>query len=216
MAPPRRHPKGLELWFPSNGVVELCAVRADAPIEPAPETRPLWIHHGSSISQCDAASSPTRTWPAIAARLGGFDLLNLGFGGQCCHLDPFVARTIRDLPAAFISLKIGVNITQADSLKFRTFGPTLHGFLDTIRDGHPNTPILLVSPIVCPLVEDRPGPIAPDGTGPRRTPRRRCESASDLRPFRARRTCARTRTGEPGEAARPQALAWSPQGLVPS
>ncbi|WP_425329120.1 hypothetical protein [Streptomyces eurocidicus] len=34
----------------------------------------------------------------------------------------------------------------------------MHGFLDTVRDGHPATPLLLISPITCPAVEDVPGP----------------------------------------------------------
>ena len=34
----------------------------------------------------------------------------------------------------------------------------LHGFLDIIREGQPNTPIILISPIFCPFSEDVPGP----------------------------------------------------------
>ena len=100
-----------------------------------------------------------------AARIAGVNLTNLGLGGQCM-LDPFVARTIRDLPADVISLKVGINLVNADSMTDRTFGPALHGFLDQVRDGHPATPILLVSPIHCPSVEDHPGPnvAQPDGT----------------------------------------------------
>jgi hypothetical protein len=38
----------------------------------------------------------------------------------------------------------------------------VHGFIDTIRDGHPTTPLLVVSPIYCPIHEDTPGPGAFD------------------------------------------------------
>jgi hypothetical protein len=38
----------------------------------------------------------------------------------------------------------------------------VHGFLDTIREGHPTAPLLVVSPIFCPIQEDTPGPIVPD------------------------------------------------------
>jgi hypothetical protein len=45
----------------------------------------------------------------------------------------------------------------------------VHGFLDTIREGAPTTPILLVSPILCPMHEDAPGPTVTDPeTGERR------------------------------------------------
>ena len=38
----------------------------------------------------------------------------------------------------------------------------MHDFLDTIRDGHPHTPLLVISPIYCPIHEDTPGPGAFD------------------------------------------------------
>jgi hypothetical protein len=38
----------------------------------------------------------------------------------------------------------------------------VHGFLDTIRDGHRLTPIVVVSPIYCPIHEITPGPGAFD------------------------------------------------------
>ena len=152
--------KRCALWLPQGTIVELRALRIDDDAEleatPAPRRR-RWVHHGSSISHCTGAHSPARTWPAVAARLAGVDLLNLGVGGNC-HLDPFVARTIRDAQADVISLKVGINILNIDSLKDRTFTPLLHGFLDTIREGKPNTPILVASPIICPPAEGHPGP----------------------------------------------------------
>jgi hypothetical protein len=157
--------KVVELWLPQRAGVELrhLQIDDDATVAPAPAGR-RWVHYGSSISHCIEADSPTTTWPAVAARLGGVDLLSLGIAGQC-HLDPFVARTIRDLPADVISLKVGINLVNADSMRERTFGPALHGFLDTIRDGHPTTPVLVVSPILCPSAEDRPGPTVPGPDG---------------------------------------------------
>ena len=125
------------------------------------DTRRKWVHHGSSISHCMEAYSGSRTWPATAAHLADVNLINLGLAGQC-HLDQFTARTIRDTPADLISLKCGINIVNGDTLRMRTFAPALHGFLDTVRDGHPDTPLLVVSPILCPAHEDAPGPT--DGT----------------------------------------------------
>lgn len=73
-------------------------------------------------------------------------------------IDPFVARTIRDLPADLISVKLGINLVNGDVMRRRVLAPAVHGFLDTIRDGHPTTPLLLVSPLLCPIHEDTPGP----------------------------------------------------------
>jgi hypothetical protein len=158
--------KVIELWLPQASTMDLVGLRVDdgASVEAAPSDRLRWVHHGSSISHCMEASSPTRTWPAVAASIGGVDVVNLGFGGECM-LDPYVARTIRDLPAERISLKVGINLVNGDTMRERTFGPALHGFLDTIREGHPTTPLLVVSPIFCPPAEDHPGPTVPGADG---------------------------------------------------
>jgi len=154
--------KDVEIWLPQTEVTELVALRTNAPVEAAPATgRRVWLHHGSSISHGSTAGSPTATWPALASALGGVELINLGFGGNAL-LDPFVARTMRDTPADLISVKIGINLTNLDLMRVRAFAPAVHGFLDTIRDGHPTTPLLVVSSILCPIQEDTPGPIAPE------------------------------------------------------
>jgi hypothetical protein len=159
--------KVVEIWLPQASVVELRAFRVDdeAEVASAPDsgTR-TWVHYGSSISHCVEADSPTGTWPALAAFEAGVDLFSLGLAGQCT-LDQFVARTIRDLPADVISLKVGINLVNGDTMRERAFGPALHGFLDTVREGHRDTPILLVSPIFCPSAEDRPGPTVPGAAG---------------------------------------------------
>ena len=159
--------KQLALWLPANARVELMALRIDANASvsgPAPSGLRRWVHHGSSISHCSEAHSPTRTWPAVAARLAGVELLNLGLGGSC-HLDQFVARTMRDEPGDVLSLKAGINVINMDSLTERTFAPALHGFIDTVREGRPDTPFLIASPIICPSAEQHPGPTVPDAEG---------------------------------------------------
>jgi lysophospholipase L1-like esterase len=154
--------KDVEIWLPHNETTELVALRTDAPVEPAPDRgRRVWLHHGSSISQGSDAASPTTTWPALAAALAGVELINLGLGGSAL-LDPFTARTLRDTPADVISIKIGINLVNTDLMRLRAFTPAVHGFLDTVREGHPATPLLVVSPILCPIHEDTPGPSAPD------------------------------------------------------
>ncbi|MCU1452999.1 MAG: hypothetical protein JWN46_1145 [Acidimicrobiales bacterium] len=158
--------KHLEVWLPNNASVELLAVRIDdgATLSPPPPADRRWAHYGSSISHCAEADRPTGVWPVIAARRAGVDLQSLAIAGQC-QLDQFTARTIRDLDVDLISLKVGINVVNGDTLRERTFVPALHGFLDTIRDGHPTTPIVMITPIVCPVVEDHPGPTVADENG---------------------------------------------------
>ncbi|RNL87040.1 lipase [Halostreptopolyspora alba] len=154
--------KDVEIWLPYSEITELVALRTDAPVEPVPpQKRRVWLHHGSSISHGSNAASPTTTWPALAASHGDAELVNLGLGGNAL-LDAFTARTLRDTPADLISVKIGINLVNADLMRLRAFAPAVHGFLDTIREGHPTTPLLVVSPIHCPIHEDTPGPSVPD------------------------------------------------------
>ncbi|MDH6181513.1 hypothetical protein M2152_001695 [Microbacteriaceae bacterium SG_E_30_P1] len=157
--PPRT--KTVELWLPHNETIELVALRTDAPVTPRVDTRRTWVHHGSSISHGSNATHPLGTWPAVASRIADVNLVSLGFGGSAL-LDPFTARTIRDTPADVISLKLGINIVNADLMRLRAFGPAVHGFLDTIREGHRTTPLLVVSPIYCEIHENTPGPGAFD------------------------------------------------------
>jgi GDSL-like Lipase/Acylhydrolase family len=148
--------KDVEIWLPYHERTELVDLRADAPVAAVPPRgRPVWVHHGSSISQGSNAASPTTTWPALAAAAGRVDLVNLGFSGSMM-LDPFVARAIRDLPADLLSVEVGINIVGGDVMRRRAFAPAVHGFLDTLRDGHPTTPLLVVGPLLCPIYEDTP------------------------------------------------------------
>ncbi|MGW4369006.1 GDSL-type esterase/lipase family protein [Nocardia takedensis] len=155
--------KVVEIWLPHNESVEVVSLHADAPLRPDHDGRPIWVHHGSSISQGSGALAPTETWAALAAHSAGLDLRNLGFGGSAL-VDQFMARVIRDSPADLISVKLGINVVNGDMMRLRAFTSAVHGFLDTIRDGHPSTPIVLISPIFCDIHETTPGPGAFDMT----------------------------------------------------
>ncbi|AOT61611.1 GDSL-type esterase/lipase family protein [Streptomyces rubrolavendulae] len=157
--------KDIEIWLPHAETTEVIALRTDAPVEPAPDSgRRVWLHHGSSISHGSNAVFPSAIWPALAAAAGDVELVNLGFGGSAL-VDPFTARAMRDTPADLISLKLGINVVNADAMRLRAFAPAVHGFLDTIREGHPTTPLLLISPLLCPTHEHTPGPLMPDLSG---------------------------------------------------
>ncbi|WP_428365182.1 GDSL-type esterase/lipase family protein [Mycolicibacterium sp.] len=154
--------KDVEVWLPHHERVEVVALRTDAPITMMPRTsHPTWLHHGSSISQGSNAASPSTTWPAIAAAQAGVDVTNLGLAGSAM-LDPFTARTIRDTPADLLSLEIGINLVNGDVMRRRAFEPAVHGFLDTMRDGHPVAPLLVIGPLYCPIHENTTGPSAFD------------------------------------------------------
>ncbi|MEY5057686.1 MAG: hypothetical protein RI987_490 [Actinomycetota bacterium] len=155
--PPSASTRLVKIWLPHNCPIELIDLELDAPWQPAETVSPKWVHYGSSISHCEDAASPIEVWPVAAAQSMGLSITNLGLGG-CANLEQFAARTIRDLPADLISLKLGINVVNGANLTSRTFGPAVHGFIDTIRDKHAETPILIISPICCPGHENNPGP----------------------------------------------------------
>lgn len=152
--------KEVEIWFGQTSVVRLCDVLIEegASLSVPRDSRLRWITYGSSISHCGGAAGPARTWPAVAARLRGLSLTCLGFGGQC-HIDPMVARLIRDLPADAISLKLGINVQGGSSLSPRTFAPAIIGMVRIIREKHPLIPLAVISPIISPPRETTPNAV---------------------------------------------------------
>lgn len=159
-------PTLLEIWLPYQEWTTLVEFRSPAPVEPAgPRPGALrWVHHGSSISHGAVTVGASHAWPAVAARTlsaasSPVHLTNLGFAGNA-KLDPFTARTLREIPADVITLKLGINVVNGDSHTLRSFTPAVHGFLDTIREGrHAETPLVVISPIWCGIHEDTPGPV---------------------------------------------------------
>ncbi len=152
--------KVVELWLNVHAPTRVRHLLVDpgATAEVVPDKRPRWITYGSSITNCRGAHSPARTWPALVARKHGLNLTSLGFGGQC-HVDSMIAHVIRDLPADFISLKLGINVMGAASLSPRSFRPATIGMVRTIRETHPDVPIALISPLASPPHERTPNPV---------------------------------------------------------
>lgn len=146
--------KAVELWFPQKCRFVLSSLElADgASLLPHEDARPRWTAYGSSISQCATAASPCFTWPAIVARTRGYNLTCLGYGGNC-HLEPMVARLVRDLPADYLSLCVGINIYGSGSLGKRTFREALIGFVKILRENHEGKPCTVMSPIWSPSRE---------------------------------------------------------------
>jgi len=153
-------PKGkkrMELWLPQGGEFRLRTLELSdrASLEKLEDTRPRWTTYGSSITQCGEADVPTGTWPAVVAREHGLHLTSLGFGGQC-HLDPMIARVMRDMPADFLSMCVGINVMGDATMSARTFAPGIIGFVKIVREKHPLTPLVVMSAICAPDFETTP------------------------------------------------------------
>lgn len=153
------------IWLPADAGVLVRSVAATGEVRAAPPAAGVrWVHHGSSISHGGDAADARATWPAQAGRALGVEWTNLGFGGNAM-IDPPTARAIARTPADVITLKFGINIVTGDAMRGRVFVPALHGFLDTVRDAHPDVPIVLLTAVTCPAFEDLPGPRRLDADG---------------------------------------------------
>jgi hypothetical protein len=163
-------PKDLELWLPQFAPFRLYDLELSpgATVAPAPDPdpRPRWIAYGSSLTGAyPPVAQPSRTWTAQVARARGLRHTVLAFAGGC-HLEPMLARLIRDLPADYLSMEVALNALSAASLSPRTYASAVIGFVQTVRDGHPDIPVVVQSPIYVPHNDDPTSPRAqPNAVG---------------------------------------------------
>lgn len=137
--------RDLTLYLPLYAPVKVLGigVEPDAKIQsPSPFVlkKPI-VFYGTSITQGGCASRSGMSYEAILGRMLNIDFINLGFSGNGIG-EPEVARTIASLDAAAFVLDFAHNNPTIESLK-QAYDP----FIATIRREHPQTPILLVTPI---------------------------------------------------------------------
>jgi lysophospholipase L1-like esterase len=149
--------KVLELWLNhmySPVIVSALKIDDKASFEKAPPPgKKRILFHGSSISHGRQAAGPTESWTVGAGLLAGLDPINFGFGGGCI-LQPSIARVIRDLSADFLSFCFGANMVMGYTHNERSFRTDAAGFIQIVREGHPETPLVVQGPIFCRAFEE--------------------------------------------------------------
>lgn len=133
-------------------VVELRGVGGD--IEPAP-SQPRWVVYGDSVAEGWIASAPALAWPAIAGRERGLDVANLGYAGAA-RGETASAEQIAKLSADVLTVCHGTNCWTRLPHSVGLFREKVRAFLDILRQEHPDTPLLIVSPVVRPDAEEQP------------------------------------------------------------
>ncbi len=133
------------LYLPLYHPVKVLAVGlADdaslAPPAPYALDRPL-VFYGSSVTQGGCASRSGTSYQAFLCRRLDLDHVNLGFSGNG-RGEPEVARTLRDIDACGFVIDYAQNCPTVEELS-DTYAP----LLATIRERHPDAPILCVTPI---------------------------------------------------------------------
>lgn len=153
-------PARVELWLPHAAptVLHEVMLHGATQLAPAGPRGPRWAVHGSSITQCNQADTPTGTWPALVAAQNSFELTALGMAGQC-HLDPPLAETIGRSRPDLVTLCLGANIYGGDTFSERSLPPAVIGFVDHVRR-LTDAPIVVMSSIAAgPHREDQPNAV---------------------------------------------------------
>jgi hypothetical protein len=142
---PQRETRNVTLNFPLyQGVKEvLVGMEAGAQVQAPPpyyDNRPIVVY-GTSITQGGCAARPGMAFTNILSRRLNRPFVNLGFSGSG-RGEPEVARTIAEIPDP-ACLVLDYEGNAGGGLLEQTLG----GFIDILREAHPETPILVVSRI---------------------------------------------------------------------
>ncbi|MFF5921229.1 GDSL-type esterase/lipase family protein [Streptomyces flavochromogenes] len=147
---------------PGGGVFTLHLPEGQAPVplalqalggalSPAP-AQPRWLVHGDSITEGWWSTRPAHSWPATAGRLLGLDAVNLGYAGGARGELPLAEHLAR-LPGEVITLAFGTNCWSTVPATADWLYATVRAFVSLVRQGHPDTPLLIVSPVLRPAAE---------------------------------------------------------------
>lgn len=145
----------VRVYLPESFEVGLESVEAvDGQIAPAPRG-PSWVVYGDSISQGWSVSLPGRAWPTLVADGLGLDLVNLGFAGSA-RGELLTADAVAHSKADVVTLAWGTNAWSSLPTDVAQISATMRLFLTAVRQGLPEAPLIVVSPIVRPAAEETP------------------------------------------------------------
>lgn len=135
----------ITLYLPLYMPVKVLGIGIDADAEiqapkPFALNKPI-VFYGTSITQGGCASRPGMSYQAILGRMLNVDFVNLGFSGNGKG-EPELARAVASIDAAYFVLDFAQNNPSVESLA-QVYQP----FIETIRNKHPETPILVITPI---------------------------------------------------------------------
>lgn len=142
------------IYLPEGMKPFILDVRSEGWAEPAPP-QPRWVAYGDSVLEGWIASGPSLGWAHIAAREFGLDVTNLGYS-SAARGEIVSAEHVAELPADVISITHGTNCWTRIAHSVAQMRANLTAFLDVVRQGHGDTPVLVVSPILRPDAEETP------------------------------------------------------------
>jgi lysophospholipase L1-like esterase len=137
--------RDIALYLPLYMGVKVLGIGVDKeaslhPAKPFALAKPI-VFYGTSITQGGCASRPGMSYEAILGRLLNLDHVNLGFSGNG-RGEPEMARAVAEIDASCYVMDLAQNNPTLESLE-EVYAP----FVETIRGKHPETPIVLITPI---------------------------------------------------------------------
>ena len=134
------------LYLPLYKGAQILGIGFDAEAKIEPPTsfalpKPV-VYYGTSITQGGCASRPGMSYQAQVGRWLNLDFVNLGFSGAGKG-EPEVAHAVAEIDAAAFVLDFSQNNRTLDSVK-EVYDP----FLAVLREKHPATPIVAITPIM--------------------------------------------------------------------
>jgi lysophospholipase L1-like esterase len=135
----------ITLYLPLYMPVKVLGIGLDAeahvqPARPFAVSGPV-VFYGTSITQGGCASRPGMSYQAILGRMLNLDFVNLGFSGNG-RGEPELARAVASIHASAFVLDFAQNNPTVES-----FAQAYAPFLEVIRAAHPETPVLVITPI---------------------------------------------------------------------
>ncbi|MGW7069734.1 GDSL-type esterase/lipase family protein [Streptomyces sp. NPDC054855] len=114
--------------------------------------QPRWLVYGDSIVEGWSTSRPHLAWPARAGRALGVETVNLGYAGAA-RGELASAEQLASLDADLITVAFGTNCWSRTPHSAELLYETARAFLGLVRRGHPDVPLLVVSPVIRPDAE---------------------------------------------------------------
>lgn len=145
--------KNITIYLPNTSEVRVLAVGVDrgaklGPPPPFARPEPL-VCYGSSVLQGTGSAHPSKTYPAVVARMLNLDFINLGFGGAG-KAEPVVVELVNRPPACGFIFDLGKSYGAQPQEPFARM-------LADIRAKHPTAPIFCVTPIYSTKEATEPG-----------------------------------------------------------
>ena len=139
-----------EMIFPYADSVDVLGVEVSeganwASAAARPATR--YVAFGDSVTHGFTATEVTKSYAFRVAERNDWELVNLGIGGRGTHGPD--GAFLAGMKADVISVLIGVNDWQAGA-ELENFRANYAQLVSGLREGHPNTPVYLITPLWVP------------------------------------------------------------------